>query len=88
MIRAGADAPREPPVDRLQPNGLLVVYNYFREKWLVDRLANTAAQAFGAEPRVHLRRDQHTSILVHRAAQLRLLDDARAGAWQTVPESE
>ena len=30
------------------PNGLLVVYNYFRERWLVDRLANTAAAAFGA----------------------------------------
>jgi SAM-dependent methyltransferase len=40
--------------DRLKPNGVLVVYNYFREKWLVDRLANTAAVAFGAEPRVHV----------------------------------
>ena len=36
------------------PDGLLVVYNYFREKWLVDRLANIAAAAFGAEPRVHV----------------------------------
>ncbi len=40
--------------DRLEPDGLLVVYNYFREPWLVDRLANTAAVAFGAEPRVHV----------------------------------
>ena len=40
--------------DRLRPNGLLVVYNYFRERWLVDRLANIAAAAFGAEPRVHV----------------------------------
>ena len=40
--------------DRLAPGGLLVVYNYFREKWLVDRLANTAAIAFGSEPRVHV----------------------------------
>jgi spermidine synthase len=40
--------------DRLSPNGLLVVYNYFREKWLVDRLANTAAAAFGGEPKVHV----------------------------------
>ena len=30
--------------DRLAPDGLLVVYNYFREKWLVDRLANIAAE--------------------------------------------
>jgi SAM-dependent methyltransferase len=40
--------------DRLKPDGVLVVYNYFREQWLVDRLANTAAVAFGQEPRVHV----------------------------------
>jgi SAM-dependent methyltransferase len=40
--------------DRLKPDGVLIVYNYFREPWLVDRLANTAAAAFGAEPRVHV----------------------------------
>jgi SAM-dependent methyltransferase len=40
--------------DRLKPDGLLVVYNYFRERWLVDRLANSAAEAFGAEPWVHV----------------------------------
>jgi hypothetical protein len=40
--------------ERLKPNGLLAVYNYFRENWLVDRLANSAAAAFGAEPWVHV----------------------------------
>lgn len=40
--------------DRLAPDGVLVIYNYFRERWLVDRLANTAAAAFGTEPRVHV----------------------------------
>jgi predicted membrane-bound spermidine synthase len=40
--------------NRLTPDGVLVVYNYFRERWLVDRLANIAAAAFGAEPRVHV----------------------------------
>ena len=40
--------------ERLKPDGLLVVYNYFRERWLVDRLANIAAVAFGVEPRVHV----------------------------------
>jgi SAM-dependent methyltransferase len=39
---------------RLKPDGVLIVYNYFRERWLVDRLANTAAAAFGTEPRVHV----------------------------------
>jgi hypothetical protein len=40
--------------DVLKPNGVLVVYNYFREPWLVDRLANTAARAFGDEPMVYV----------------------------------
>jgi SAM-dependent methyltransferase len=40
--------------DHLSPNGVLVIYNYFRERWLVDRLANTAAAAFGEEPHVHV----------------------------------
>ena len=38
----------------LAPGGLLVIYNYFRERWLVDRLANTAAVVFGQEPHVHV----------------------------------
>ncbi len=40
--------------DHLAPDGVLVIYNYFRERWLVDRLANTAAVAFGEEPHVHV----------------------------------
>jgi SAM-dependent methyltransferase len=40
--------------DRLAPDGVVVIYNYFRERWLVDRLANTVAAAFGSEPRVHV----------------------------------
>jgi SAM-dependent methyltransferase len=43
--------------ERLTPNGVLVVYNYFRERWLVDRLANTAAVAFQMEPRVHVHQE-------------------------------
>ncbi len=42
---------------RLKPGGVLVIYNYFREQWLVDRLANTAARVFGEEPRVHIHQE-------------------------------
>ena len=50
----------------LKPDGVLVVYNYFREPWLVDRLANTAAAAFGSEPMVyvHPAKDQLGVIVV------------------------
>src|SRR5205814_3507741 len=33
----------------LTPRGAVALYNYFREKWLVDRLANTVAAAFNPE---------------------------------------
>jgi spermidine synthase len=44
--------------DHLSDNGLLVIYNYFREPWLVDRLANTAAVAFEQEPWVHVHQER------------------------------
>ena len=59
--------------DHLTANGLLVIYNYFRERWLVDRLANTAAVVFGQEPRVHVH-EEHSYLGVMlagpRTAQL------------------
>src|SRR5262249_35905708 len=44
--------------DRLNDNGVLVIYNYFRERWLVDRLANTAASAVHSEPYVHVHEER------------------------------
>ena len=44
--------------DHLKPRGLMVLYNYFREKWLVDRLANTVARVFGQEPRAHVHQER------------------------------
>ncbi|GGK93583.1 hypothetical protein Sme01_58700 [Sphaerisporangium melleum] len=36
--------------DHLKPGGAFSMYNYYREQWLVDRLASTAQQAFGHKP--------------------------------------
>ena len=44
--------------DRLSPRGVMVLYNYFREKWLVDRLANTSATVFGRDPLGHVHQDR------------------------------
>jgi SAM-dependent methyltransferase len=44
--------------DHLSPRGVMVLYNYFREKWLVDRLANTAAEVFGRDPIGHVHQDR------------------------------
>lgn len=35
---------------RLQPNGVFAMYNFYREDWLIDRLANTVSSAFGRPP--------------------------------------
>ncbi len=34
----------------LKPGGAFAMYNYYREPWLIDRLAGTAAKAFGHAP--------------------------------------
>lgn len=34
----------------LSPNGIFTMYNYYRERWLIDRLANTLTLAFHHTP--------------------------------------
>ncbi len=36
----------------LKPGGLFVTYNYFRQGWVVERIASMAKSAFGCEPTV------------------------------------
>src|SRR3954453_11239672 len=43
---------------RLSPRGVMALYNYFREKWLVDRLANTVSRVFGRDPLGHVHQDR------------------------------
>ena len=44
--------------DRLKPDGVMALYNYFREKWLVDRLANSVTDVFGHEPMAHVHQER------------------------------
>jgi spermidine synthase len=44
--------------DHLKPRGVMALYNYFREKWLVDRLANTVTEVFGQQPRAHVHQER------------------------------
>jgi hypothetical protein len=36
--------------DHLTNRGVFAMYNYYREQWLIDRYANTLAEAFGRAP--------------------------------------
>jgi len=67
--------------ERLKPNGVLVIYNYFRERWLVDRLANTAAIAFGQEPRVFVHQEHAYLGVLMVGPGL-----ARVQTWPPIPD--
>ena len=36
--------------DHLTPEGVFAMYNYYREDWLINRLAGTVAEVFGHDP--------------------------------------
>ena len=36
--------------EHLKPNGAFAMYNYYRERWLIDRLAGTVQTAYGHPP--------------------------------------
>lgn len=36
--------------NHLEPGGVFAMYNYYRERWLVDRLANTLESVYGQAP--------------------------------------
>ena len=38
--------------DHLTPDGVLVLYNYYREDWVIDRYARTLAETFGTAPAI------------------------------------
>ena len=44
--------------DHLTDNGVFAMYNYYREDWLIDRLAGTMATVFGHDPCV----DRFTAV--------------------------
>jgi SAM-dependent methyltransferase len=52
---------------RVAPDGLLVMYNWYRQPWLVARIADSAARAFGNPPAVRTYADSVAIMVVgHR----------------------
>jgi hypothetical protein len=62
-------------------HGLLVIYNYYRKPWLVDRIANTLAHAAGYEPLVLLRHDRMFSAVFIAGPGLAHVDRNLGRAW-------
>lgn len=55
----------------LKPDGAFAMYNYYREPWLIDRLAGTTAKVFGHPPCIdtHAARQAVVSIGMNQADQ-------------------
>ncbi len=52
--------------DHLTDDGVFAMYNYYRENWLIDRLAGTAGTAFGHAPCVDLLGQEQAVVTVAR----------------------
>jgi SAM-dependent methyltransferase len=63
--------------DHLKPGGAFSMYNFYREAWLVDRLAGTLTEAFGHRPCLDLRRGQQAVM----TAGLTEADQRCAETW-------
>ena len=60
FTREAMEAARE----RLAPGGAFAMYNFYREDWIVDRLARTMWEAFGHEPCVDVVGGANQAVLV------------------------
>jgi SAM-dependent methyltransferase len=65
----------------LKPNGAFAMYNYYREPWLIDRLAGTVAAAFGHPPCV----DTYAGAQAAISAAVNPADQRCATVWTPTP---
>ena len=66
--------------DHLTDGGAFAMYNFYRESWLIDRLASTAEQAFGHKPCVDTMNDELRQAVITVGLDP---DDQRCGtAWR------
>ena len=64
--------------EHLKPNGAFAMYNYYRENWLIDRLAGTVAKAFGHAPCVDTFEQAQAVVSI----ALNPANQSCAAAWQ------
>jgi len=60
----------------INPGGAFAMYNYYREDWLVGRLANTMTAAFGHEPCIDLYQNRSAVLYVGVTAKDQACGDA------------
>jgi SAM-dependent methyltransferase len=71
--------------ERLNPDGLLVLYNYYRYDWFVEKLAGMLRQVFGSDPFVSSYGGWGRAAVLMAGPRLAALDPALAKPYQEVP---
>ena len=70
---------------RLNPEGLVVLYNYYREDWLVQKLAGLSEDAFGQPPFVTTYGDWGRAAVILNGPGLSEVDPALLTPYSTTP---
>ena len=68
----------------LKPDGAFAMYNYYREPWLIDRLARTVESAFGHAPCV----DTYAGAQATISVAMNATDQKCATTWTPSPGNE
>src|SRR5207237_10482805 len=66
---------------RLSDNGLLVLYNYYRQEWFIDKLAGMVGQAFGEEPLISTYGGWGRAAVIMDGPRLRTLPAGQFGPY-------
>ena len=70
--------------EHLKPDGAFAMYNYYREVWLIDRLAGTAAGVFGHTPCVDTFAAAQAVVTVARDADFQQCETAYQPAGEVI----
>jgi hypothetical protein len=73
--------------DRLSPDGLLVLYNYYREDWLVTRMATMMSDVFGHQPLVSTYGGWGRAAVLMAGPRLSQLPAGSFGAYRETPST-
>ena len=71
--------------EALTPDGILVLYNYYREPWLIEKLAGMVGQAFGRDSFVSTYGGQGRGAVIINGPRLSELDRQQFGPYREEP---
>jgi hypothetical protein len=72
---------------RLTDNGLLVLYNYYRQGWFVDKLTGMTRNVFGQDPLVSTYGGWGRAAVIMAGPRLASLAPGRFGPYQEAPDA-